>query len=57
MKEFYVDGSVVRAVMEDGKLLEKGPVKEIFANPKCETAKNFIGVYNKFRSDYWEDEN
>lgn len=43
------------AVMEDGKLLEKGSVKEIFENPKCETAKNFIGVYNKFRSDYWEE--
>ena len=43
------------AVMEDGKLLEKGSVREIFENPKCETAKNFIDVYNKFRSDYWED--
>lgn len=43
------------AVMEDGKLLEKGSVREIFENPKCETAKNFIEVYNKFRSDYWEE--
>lgn len=43
------------AVMEDGKLLEQGLVRDIFEHPQCETAKNFIGVYNKFRSDYWED--
>lgn len=43
------------AVMEDGKLLEKGSVRDIFENPQCETAKNFISVYNKFRSDYWEE--
>ena len=39
------------AVMEDGKILEKGPVRDIFQNPECATARNFIGVYNKFRSD------
>ncbi len=44
------------AVMEDGKILEQGPVKEIFQNPKCATAKKFIGVYNQFRSDYWQEE-
>ncbi len=43
------------AVMEDGKLLEQGLVKDIFQNPRCGTAKNFIGVYNKFRSDYGEE--
>ncbi|MCM1088886.1 MAG: ATP-binding cassette domain-containing protein [Muribaculaceae bacterium] len=43
------------AVMENGKLLEQGLVKDIFQNPQCETAKNFIGVYNKFRSDYWQE--
>ena len=38
------------AVMENGELLEKGSVREIFEHPKCETAKNFINVYNKLRS-------
>ena len=38
------------AVMEDGKILEKGPVRDIFQNPECATARNFIGVYNKFIS-------
>lgn len=44
------------AVMENGKLLEQGLVRDIFQNPQCETARNFIGVYNKFRSDYWQEE-
>lgn len=44
------------AVMEDGKLLEQGLVKDIFQHPQCDTARNFIGVYNKFRSDYWQEE-
>ncbi len=44
------------AVMEDGKLLEQGLVKDIFQHPQCETAKNFIGVFNKFRSDCWQEE-
>ncbi len=43
------------AVMEDGKLLEQGLVRDIFEHPQCDTAKNFIAVYNKFRSDYWEE--
>ncbi|MCM1047963.1 MAG: ATP-binding cassette domain-containing protein [Clostridiales bacterium] len=44
------------AVMENGRLLEQGLVKDIFMNPQCETARNFIGVYNKFRSDKWQEE-
>ena len=44
------------AVMEGGKLLEQGLVKDIFQHPQCDTARNFIGVYNKFRSDYWQEE-
>lgn len=44
------------AVMEDGKILENGPVRDIFQNPECATARNFIGVYNKFRSDYWQED-
>ena len=44
------------AVMEDGKILEKGPVRDIFQNPECATARNFIGVYNKFRSYYWQED-
>lgn len=44
------------AVMENGKILEQGLVKDIFQNPQCETAKNFINVYNQFRSDYWQEE-
>ena len=39
------------AVMEDGKLLEQGLVKDIFSNPQCETARNFIRVYYQFRND------
>lgn len=39
------------AVMEDGRLLEQGLVKDIFRNPQCETARNFIRVYNQFRSE------
>ena len=37
-------------VMENGELLEKGSVQEIFEHPQCETARNFISVYNKLRS-------
>lgn len=44
------------AVMEDGKLLEQGAVKDIFLNPQCATAKNFIGVYNKFRNDFTRED-
>lgn len=44
------------AVMEDGKLLEQGLVKDIFSNPQCETARNFIRVYNQFRNDYQREE-
>ncbi len=44
------------AVMEDGKLLEQGLVKDIFSNPQCETARNFIRVYNQFRNDYQKEE-
>ncbi|RKI92439.1 ATP-binding cassette domain-containing protein [Parablautia intestinalis] len=44
------------AVMEDGKLLEQGLVKDIFSNPQCETARNFIRVYNQFRNDYQTEE-
>lgn len=44
------------AVMENGKLLEQGLVEDIFKNPQCETARNFISVYNKFRSDYKQEE-
>ena len=32
------------AVMEDGKLLEQGLVKDIFQHPQCDTARNFIVV-------------
>ncbi len=39
------------AVMEDGRLVEQGLVEEIFKDPKCETAKSFIDVFNKFRSN------
>ena len=44
------------AVMESGKLLEQGTVKDIFESPKCETARNFISVYDRFRSDHWQEE-
>lgn len=44
------------AVMENGELLEKGSVREIFETPKCETAKNFISVYNKMRSSGWDEQ-
>ena len=38
------------AVMENGVLVEKGTVEDIFSNPKCDTARSFIDVYNKFRT-------
>ncbi|NBJ92606.1 methionine ABC transporter ATP-binding protein [Parablautia muri] len=44
------------AVMEDGKLLEQGLVEDIFSHPQCETARNFIRVYNQFRNDYQKEE-
>lgn len=39
------------AVMEAGILVEQGSVDEVFRDPKCDTAKSFINVYNKFRSN------
>lgn len=44
------------AVMEDGKLLEQGLVEDIFSHPQCETARNFIRVYNQFRNDHQKEE-
>ncbi|MCR4656106.1 MAG: methionine ABC transporter ATP-binding protein [Lachnospiraceae bacterium] len=37
------------AVMEQGRLVEQGTVAEVFENPRCDTAKSFIEVYEKFR--------
>ncbi len=37
------------AVMEQGRLIEQGTVAEVFENPRCDTAKSFIEVYEKFR--------
>lgn len=37
------------AVMENGEFVETGDVTDIFTNPKSETAKSFIEVFNKFR--------
>ncbi|MDO4620818.1 MAG: methionine ABC transporter ATP-binding protein [Lachnospiraceae bacterium] len=39
------------AVMEDGEFREKGAVRDLFENPKSNTAKNFIEVYNLMRSE------
>ncbi len=39
------------AVMEQGRLVEEGLVSEVFHHPRCDTAKSFIEVYNRFRSD------
>lgn len=45
------------AVMEGGEFVEKGTVQEVFENPQCETARNFINVYDKLRSGGWQGKN
>ncbi|MCR4907912.1 MAG: ATP-binding cassette domain-containing protein [Lachnospiraceae bacterium] len=43
------------AVMEQGRFVEQGLVSDIFRNPVCDTAKGFIEVYNRFRSDTFSE--
>ncbi len=44
------------AVMEQGRIVEEGPVSGVFRNPGCETSRGFIEVYNRFRSDSFAEE-
>jgi D-methionine transport system ATP-binding protein len=42
------------AVLEDGKIVENGPVKRVFASPKSETAKLFLKIDAGFANFGWE---
>ncbi|HEX9062655.1 MAG TPA: ATP-binding cassette domain-containing protein [Clostridia bacterium] len=37
------------AVIEDGRIVETGPVEKFFTNPESETARNFVRIINSFR--------
>ena len=41
------------AVLEDGKIIEDGPVREVFLNPSSETAKLFLKIGNSFSQSQW----
>ncbi|MDO5574639.1 MAG: methionine ABC transporter ATP-binding protein [bacterium] len=43
------------AVMENGEFREEGTIQEVFTNPQCTTARNFIQVFNRFRDGNKED--
>jgi len=36
------------AVMKEGKILQQGPVQEVFSNPKHNFVADFVGVHNVF---------
>ena len=42
------------AVLEDGKIVENGPVKSVFNSPKSDTAKLFLKIDAGFASFGWE---
>lgn len=41
------------AVIEDGKIVEKGTTKEVFLNPKSDTAKLFMKFNLELHEDQW----
>lgn len=41
------------AVLEKGEIVERGPVREIFLNPKSETAKLFVKINAEFQTNLW----
>lgn len=41
------------AVLENGVLIEKGPVNNVFLNPTSDTAKLFIKIDESFKNNHW----
>ncbi|MGF7429226.1 ATP-binding cassette domain-containing protein [Thermoanaerobacterium thermosaccharolyticum] len=41
------------AVLENGVLIEKGPVNNVFLNPTSDTAKLFIKIDESFKNNQW----
>ncbi len=44
------------AVLENGLIVEKGSVREIFQNPKSDTARLFVKINTEFQSNNWVKE-
>ncbi len=44
------------AVLERGVIVEKGPVREVFRNPKSDTAKLFVKINEEFAANQWVKE-
>lgn len=38
------------AVIENGRIVESGPVAKLFLNPKSDTARRFVGVMEQYRA-------
>jgi len=45
------------AVLEKGRIVEKGSVREIFLNPQSETAKLFVRINENLSQNNWMGEN
>ena len=43
------------AVLEDGRIVEKGPVRSVFEDPRSETAKLFLKIDAGFANFGWSD--
>ncbi|MHB9291064.1 D-methionine transport system ATP-binding protein [Hollandina sp. SP2] len=43
------------AVLENGRIVEKGSVKSVFLNPKSETARLFMKINRDFSSREWQE--
>jgi D-methionine transport system ATP-binding protein len=43
------------AVLEDGQIVEKGPVRSVFGEPKSDTAKLFLKIDAGFAAVGWQD--
>ncbi|MDR1952096.1 MAG: ATP-binding cassette domain-containing protein [Elusimicrobiota bacterium] len=43
------------AILEEGKIVEKGKVRDIFLNPKSKTANLFININENFLRNDWAD--
>lgn len=42
------------AVLQDGRIIEQGWVKDVFLNPKSDTAKKFVAIANNYQKSYLE---
>jgi D-methionine transport system ATP-binding protein len=43
------------AVLEDGLIVERGPVRSVFEAPKSDTAKLFLKIDAGFATFGWQD--